>query len=46
MNTWFGSAPLELRQWLVPLGIGLMVFVLAEVEKGVYRWFVPLEREN
>jgi magnesium-transporting ATPase (P-type) len=46
MNTWFGSAPLELRQWLVPLGIGLMVFALAEVEKGVYRWFVPLEREN
>jgi magnesium-transporting ATPase (P-type) len=37
MNLWFGSAPLELRHWLVPLGIGLLVFVLAEVEKAVHR---------
>jgi len=39
MNLWFGSAPLELRHWLVPLGIGLMVFTLSELEKVVYRKF-------
>jgi calcium-translocating P-type ATPase len=37
MNLWFGSAPLSLRHWLVPLGIGLLVFILAELEKAVYR---------
>jgi len=37
MNLWFGSAPLELRHWLIPLGSGVLVFVLAEVEKAVYR---------
>jgi len=37
MNVWFGSAPLELRHWLVALGVGLLVFVLAEVEKAVHR---------
>ncbi|WP_031387358.1 cation-transporting P-type ATPase [Desulfonatronum thiodismutans] len=39
MNLWFGSAPLELRHWLVPLGIGLMVFTLSELEKVVSRKF-------
>jgi magnesium-transporting ATPase (P-type) len=34
MNTWFGTAPLELRHWLVPLGIGLAVFLLIEAEKA------------
>jgi magnesium-transporting ATPase (P-type) len=37
MNLWFGSAPLEVRHWLIPLGIGVLVFVLAELEKAVYR---------
>jgi calcium-translocating P-type ATPase len=39
MNTWFGSAPLELRQWLIPLAIGVLVFTLAETEKAVRRRF-------
>lgn len=39
MNLWFGSAPLELRHWLVPLSIGLMVFTLSELEKFMYRKF-------
>jgi magnesium-transporting ATPase (P-type) len=34
MNTWFGTAPLELRHWLLPLGIGLAVFLLIETEKA------------
>jgi magnesium-transporting ATPase (P-type) len=37
MHQWFGSAALELRHWLVPLGIGLSVFLLVEVEKAVTR---------
>ncbi|HRP65658.1 MAG TPA: cation-transporting P-type ATPase [Thauera sp.] len=34
MNTWFGTAPLELRHWLVPLAIGVAVFLLIEAEKA------------
>jgi magnesium-transporting ATPase (P-type) len=37
MHLWFGSAPLSLRHWLVPLGIGLAVFLLVEAEKAVIR---------
>jgi magnesium-transporting ATPase (P-type) len=37
MQLWFGSAPLELRHWLVPLGIGSAVFLLVETEKAVFR---------
>ncbi len=39
MNTWFGTAPLALRHWLVPLGVGVAVFLLVEVEKAVLRRF-------
>jgi magnesium-transporting ATPase (P-type) len=34
MHRLFGSTALELRHWLVPLGIGLAVFLLVEAEKG------------
>jgi len=37
MNTWFGSAPLELRHWLVPLGVGFAVFLIVELEKAIVR---------
>ncbi|HDQ41123.1 MAG TPA: cation-transporting P-type ATPase [Desulfonatronum sp.] len=40
MNVWFGSAPLELRHWLVPVGIGMLVFTLAEMEKAIRRYFL------
>ncbi|TVR45113.1 MAG: cation-transporting P-type ATPase [Puniceicoccaceae bacterium] len=33
MHVAFGSAPLELRHWLVPLGVGLGVFLIVEAEK-------------
>ena len=39
MHRLFGSAALELRHWLVPLGIGLAVFLLVEAEKAVFRRF-------
>ena len=41
MNAWFGSAPLELRHWLVPIAIGLCVFVVVEIEKAVYTRLSP-----
>jgi magnesium-transporting ATPase (P-type) len=37
MQLWFGSAPLELRHWLVPLGIGMAAFLLVEAEKATIR---------
>ena len=37
MQTAFGSAPLEVRHWLIPLGVGLAVFLLVEVEKAITR---------
>jgi hypothetical protein len=37
MQRLFGSAALELRHWLVPLGIGFAVFLLVEFEKAVIR---------
>lgn len=37
MQRWFGSAALELRHWLIPLSIGLGVFLLVEAEKAVVR---------
>ncbi|MFP4128104.1 MAG: cation-transporting P-type ATPase [Desulfonatronovibrio sp.] len=46
MQTWFGSAPLEIRHWLIPLGIGLLVFILAEAEKAVYRRVISIKDEN
>ncbi|MDP1637400.1 MAG: HAD-IC family P-type ATPase [Candidatus Nitrotoga sp.] len=35
MHRWFGTAPLEARHWLVPLAIGLAVFLLIEAEKAL-----------
>ncbi|MBW6508892.1 MAG: cation-transporting P-type ATPase [Desulfuromonadales bacterium] len=37
MQLWFGSAPLEARHWLIPLGIGAAVFLIVEVEKILTR---------
>jgi magnesium-transporting ATPase (P-type) len=37
MHTWFGSAPLDVRHWLVPAGVGLAVFLLVEGEKAILR---------
>jgi magnesium-transporting ATPase (P-type) len=39
MQLWFGSAALAPRHWLVPLGIGLGVFLVVEAEKALLRRF-------
>jgi magnesium-transporting ATPase (P-type) len=39
MHRLFGSTALDLRHWLVPLGIGLAVFLLVEAEKAIFRRF-------
>jgi len=46
MQRWFGTAPLELRHWLVPLAIGLAVFLLIEAEKALLRRFVRTPRRQ
>lgn len=37
MQTAFGTAPLELRHWLIPLAVGIAVFFIVEAEKGISR---------
>jgi len=39
MNLWFGSAPLELRHWLIPISLGAAVFFVVEGEKTATRRF-------
>ncbi len=41
MQRWFGSAALELRHWLIPLGIAAGAFLLIETEKALVRRFFP-----
>jgi magnesium-transporting ATPase (P-type) len=41
MHDWFGTAPLALRHWLVPLGIGVSLFLLIEAEKAILRGLRP-----
>jgi magnesium-transporting ATPase (P-type) len=44
MQRWFGTAPLALRHWLIPLGIGLAVFLIIEAEKALVRRFQAAPR--
>ncbi len=37
MNGWFGTTALEAHHWLIPLGIGVAVFLVVEAEKAVVR---------
>jgi hypothetical protein len=37
MNTWFHSTPLAAADWLLPIGIGLAIFLAVEGEKAVAR---------
>ncbi|MCW2803723.1 MAG: P-type ATPase, translocating, partial [Propionibacteriaceae bacterium] len=37
MNAWFRSAPLGLAGWLIPLGLAVVVFLILEVGKAVFR---------
>ena len=40
MNSAFGATPLELRHWLIPLAIGVAIFLIMEMEK---RWLAKKE---
>jgi magnesium-transporting ATPase (P-type) len=44
MNSWFGSAPLPVEGWLVPLGLSVVVFLLVEAGKAMFRRVVPVKR--
>ncbi|KAB2863871.1 MAG: hypothetical protein F9K39_06755, partial [Exiguobacterium chiriqhucha] len=37
MHTLFGTAPLELQDWIYPVAFGLIVFVIVEIEKAISR---------
>ncbi|MGB7979314.1 MAG: cation-transporting P-type ATPase [Candidatus Nanopelagicales bacterium] len=37
MHSWFGSAPLPLVGWLLPLGLSVLIFFLVEAGKVVFR---------
>ena len=37
MNTLFGSAPLPVRDWLIPIAVGFTVFLVVEGEKAFTR---------
>ena len=41
MNLWFHTAPLAARDWLLPIGIGIGIFLVIETEKAVVRWLRP-----
>ncbi len=45
MHRLFGSTALELRHWLVPLGIGFAVFLIVEAEKAIFRRFSETEKQ-
>jgi magnesium-transporting ATPase (P-type) len=44
MNNWFGSAPLPVEGWLIPLGLAVGIFLLVEVGKAGFRRVVPVKR--
>ena len=37
LNTWFGSAPVGVLGWLVPLGFAVAIFLLMEGAKTMLR---------
>jgi hypothetical protein len=44
MNTWFGSAPLPVEGWALPLGLSVVIFLLVEAGKSLFRRLVPPQR--
>jgi magnesium-transporting ATPase (P-type) len=44
MNNWFGSEPLPLSGWLLPLGLSLAIFLIVEAGKALFRSQVPARR--
>lgn len=40
MQLWFGTAPVELRHWFIPVAVGVLVFLVIEAEKYLLRRLV------
>jgi len=40
LTLWFHSAPIPARDWFLPIGIGIFVFLAVEAEKAVVRKLV------
>ncbi|WP_414051996.1 cation-transporting P-type ATPase [Macrococcus animalis] len=43
LNTILKTAPLTLSQWMIPIGIGIAVFILIEIEKWITRTIFKYE---
>jgi magnesium-transporting ATPase (P-type) len=41
LNLWFHSAPIAPRDWFLPIGIGVFIFLAVEAEKAVVRRIKP-----
>jgi potassium/sodium efflux P-type ATPase len=41
LNLWFHSAPIPARDWLLPIGIGFVIFLAVEAEKALLRKMKP-----
>src|SRR5215472_8560020 len=41
LNLWFHSAPIGARDWFLPIGIGVFIFLAVEAEKAVIRRLKP-----
>ena len=39
MNQWFHTAPIPAADWLLPIAIGFVIFLLIELEKAIVRWW-------
>lgn len=44
LNLWFHSAPIGARDWFVPIGIGVFIFLAVEAEKAFIRRLKPATR--
>ncbi len=43
MNRAFGSAPISLKDWLLCIGVGIIIYLVIEMEKKVQEKFFPLK---
>ena len=46
MNLWFHSAPIRPRDWFLPIGIGIFIFLAVEAEKAMVRRLTPEKSAN
>ncbi|HSO02952.1 MAG TPA: cation transporting ATPase C-terminal domain-containing protein, partial [Candidatus Limnocylindrales bacterium] len=44
MNSWFDSAPLPVEGWVLPLVLSVVIFLLVEAGKALFRRVVPPQR--